>query len=131
MIHELQRHYGDIHVDLSQSDGRHFVQALLDTEPNRLEPVFGQMLYQHTEGHPLFTVEFLRGLQEPGDLIRDDAGRWTMGATLDWETIPPGPGGDRRAHCRLPERWQAMLAAASVEGEAFSAEILAAPRLID
>ena len=40
VIHELQRDYGDIHVDLSQSDGRQFVEALLDTEPNRLEPAF-------------------------------------------------------------------------------------------
>jgi hypothetical protein len=46
------------------------VEALLDTEPNRLEPAFRQTLYRHTEGHPLFTVEFLRGLQERGDLIK-------------------------------------------------------------
>ena len=126
VIHELQRDYGAIHVDLSQSDGRQFVEALLDTEPNRLEPAFGQMLYQHTEGHPLFTVEFLRGLQERGDLIQDDAGRWAVSATLDWETLPPRVEAVIAERIgRLPERWQTLLATASVEGETFSAEILA------
>ena len=118
VIHELQRDYGDIHVDLSQSDGRQFVEALLDTEPNRLEPAFRQTLYQHTEGHPLFTVEFLRGLQERGDLIQDDAGRWAVGARLDWETLPPRVEAVIAERIgRLPERWQALLTAASVEGE--------------
>ena len=132
VVHELQRNYGDIHVDLSQSDGRQFVEALLDTEPNRLEPAFRQTLYQHTEGHPLFTVEFLRGLQERGDLLQDAAGRWAVGARLDWETLPPRVEALIAERIgRLPERWQVLLTTASVEGEEFSAEIVARALAID
>ena len=55
-----------------------------------------------------------------------------MGATLDWETLPPRVEAVIAERIgRLPERWQALLAAASVEGEAFSAEILARALVID
>lgn len=131
-IHELQSAYGDIHVDLGRSDGRGFVDALLDSEPNRLEPTFRQTLYQYTAGQPLFTVEFLRGLQERGDLIRDEAGRWRVAATLDWSTLPPRIEAVIAEHIgRLPPRWQALLTAASVEGEVFSAEIMARALALD
>ena len=54
------------------------------------------------------------------------AGRWVVGARLDWEMLPPRVEAVIAERIgRLPERWQALLATASVEGEAFSAEILA------
>jgi predicted ATPase len=126
VIHELRRERGDIQVDLGGTDGRQFVDALLDSEPNCLAPSFRQMLYRHTEGLPLFTVEFLRGLQERGDLTKDGTGRWTAGAELNWDTLPPRVEAVIAERIgRLPQHWQALLAAASVEGEAFSTEVLA------
>jgi DNA-binding SARP family transcriptional activator/predicted ATPase len=126
VINELQCTYGDIHVDLDQSDGRQFVDALLDSEPSRFDVAFRETLYQYTAGQPLFTVEFLRGLQERGDVARDDRGRWTVAPTLNWATLPPRVEAVIAEHIgRLPQSWQSLLTAASVEGEVFSAEVVA------
>jgi 8-oxo-dGTP pyrophosphatase MutT (NUDIX family) len=40
VVHEFQRDLGDIYVDLDQAGGRPFVEALLDSEPNRLGAAF-------------------------------------------------------------------------------------------
>src|SRR5262249_61667249 len=43
MLSELKRRHGDIWLDLgelAEVDGRHFVEAYLDTQPNRLGPAF-------------------------------------------------------------------------------------------
>ncbi|UCC63308.1 MAG: AAA family ATPase [Anaerolineae bacterium] len=132
VIHELQRDLGDIYVDLTQAEGRSFVEALLDSEPNRLDAVFQETLYRHTGGHPLFTVELLRGMQERGDLTRDESGHWIEGTALDWETLPPRVEAVIAERIgRLPEDWQTTLAAASVEGEAFTAEVVARVQAAD
>ena len=57
LVHEFQLQFGDIMVDLGRAAGPHFVDALLDSEPNRLGPAFREALYRHTRGHALFTVE--------------------------------------------------------------------------
>ena len=72
--HELLRHSGEESVDLDRSKGRDFVSALLDAEPNRLGREFRERFYRQTAGHALFAVELLRGLQERGELQRDDDG---------------------------------------------------------
>ncbi|UCC64401.1 MAG: AAA family ATPase, partial [Anaerolineae bacterium] len=132
VIHEFQRDLGDIHVDLAQSEGRQFVEALLDTEPNRLDPVFRETLHRHTGGHPLFTVELLRGLQERGGLAKDESGHWIAGPALDWETLPPRVEAVIAERIgRLPGDWQSMLATASVEGEEFTAEAVACVQAVD
>ena len=63
-VDEFRRDLGDLTVNLGQTEGRGSVEALLDSEPNRLEHRFREMLYRQTRGHPLFTIELLRGLQE-------------------------------------------------------------------
>ena len=57
-------------------------------QPNRLDAAFREELFARTEGHPLFTVELLRTLEERGDLVKDAGGRWVQSASLDWDTIP-------------------------------------------
>ena len=69
VVNEFKRHFGDIEVDLGQAEDRQFIDALLDTEPNRLGGAFRQTLYRQTRGHPLFTTELLRGMEERGDLV--------------------------------------------------------------
>jgi predicted ATPase len=149
VVHEFQRTYGDITIDLAQAEGRPFVEEYLDTEPNRLSagfretlyqqtkghPLFTgfrETLYQQTKGHPLFTAELLHGMQERGDLIQDSEGRWTEGPTLDWETLPA------RVEAAIAERIdrldapsQEALRVASVEGETFTAEVVARVRSAD
>jgi predicted ATPase/DNA-binding XRE family transcriptional regulator len=126
VVSEFRRRFGGIQVDLRQTADRGFVNALLDSEPNRLGTAFRDALYQHARGHALFTVEALRGMQERGDLVRDEGGRWIEGPALDWETLPArveGAIGERIN--RLPAALQEVLKAASVEGEFFTAEVLA------
>jgi predicted ATPase/DNA-binding SARP family transcriptional activator len=132
VINELKRHFGDIVVNLGQAEGRHFIEAFLDTEPNRLGDAFRQTLYQQTRGHPLFTVELLRGMQERGDLVQDQAGRWVRGPALDWDTLPPRVEAVIAERIgRLPKRLQDTLTLASVEGETFTAEVVAEVRETD
>jgi predicted ATPase/DNA-binding SARP family transcriptional activator len=126
IVNELQRDFGDVQVDLNQADGRQFVEAFLDAEPNRLGAAFRETLYRHADGNPLFTVELLRGLQERGDLVQDEARQWVERPTLDWGELPA------RVEAVIAERigrlladWRQMLAVASVEGEEFTAEVVA------
>jgi DNA-binding SARP family transcriptional activator/predicted ATPase len=125
-VNEFQRLFGDVTVDVDQAERRDFVEAVLDSEPNRLGVPFRQMLYRQTRGHPLSTIELLRGMQERGDLVHDREGCWVEGPGLDWETLPA------RVEAAIAERigrlagpLQAALRVASVEGEGFTAEVLA------
>jgi DNA-binding SARP family transcriptional activator len=132
VINEFKRHFGDIEVNLGQAEGREFVDAFVDTEPNRLDNAFRETLYRQTRGHPLFTVELLRGMQERGDLVKNGEERWVEGPTLDWETLPARVEAviaERIA--RLPEQLQDTLTVASVEGETFTAEVVARVRATD
>ncbi|MFN8457164.1 MAG: hypothetical protein U0401_21290 [Anaerolineae bacterium] len=132
LVHEFQGQFGDILIDLSQAEGRQFVHDFLETEPNCLEPEFKEALYHHTRGHALFTVEMVRGMQERGDLVRDAQGRWVAGPALNWEILPArveGVIGERIG--RLPARLQEALKIASVEGERFTAEVVARLLAVD
>ncbi|MDT8305510.1 MAG: AAA family ATPase [Anaerolineae bacterium] len=131
-VNELQRLSGNIHIVLSEADGRAFVEALVDTEPNRLDQAFCDALYAQTGGHPLFTVEMLRGLQARGDLVQDEAGRWTKGGVLDWKKLPARIEGVIQERIgRLPADAREMLKVASVEGEVFKAEVVARVQGLD
>jgi DNA-binding SARP family transcriptional activator/predicted ATPase len=132
VINEFQRHFGDIAVNLDQAEGRELVEAFLDTEPNRLGLPFREMLYQQTRGHPLFTIELLRGMEERGDLVQDAEGRWVEGPALDWETLPARVEAVIAERVgRLTQPLQDALRAASVEGETFTAEVVARVRVTD
>ena len=126
VIHELQSSLGDIQIDLMECDGEDFIEALLDSEPNQLGDNFRQMLVQHTDGHPLFTIELLRGMQLRGDILRNPRGKWVESKNLNWDTLPARVEAviaERIGH--LPEKFRDFLGTASVEGEVFTAEILA------
>jgi len=123
---ELQRLYGDLLVDLDLAERSRFVEAVLDSEPNRLGASFRQLLFRQTNGHPLFTVELLRGLQERGDLQRDVDGRWIEGPSLDWDKQPARVEAVVAERVgRLTQPLREALRVASVEGELFTAEVVA------
>lgn len=129
ILNEMKRYYGDVVLDLGAADEaeeRAFVDALLDAEPNRLDADFRDALHRHTEGHPLFTVELLRSLQERGVLVRGDDGAWGIGPAMDWESLPArvdGVIGERIG--RLENALRETLLVASVEGHRFTAEVVA------
>ena len=125
VINELQRVFGEITVNLGQDEGREFVEAFLQSEPNRLGDSFKEMLFQQTQGHPLFTVELLRGLQEQQALVQDQEGYWIEGTALDWERLPARVEAVIAERIgRLAQPLRAALRVASVEGEVFTAEVV-------
>jgi DNA-binding SARP family transcriptional activator len=126
VANELQREFGQIAVDLDRAEGRDFVAAFLDSEPNRLVTEFRDMLYGKTRGHPLFTIELLRGLQDRGELLRDPQGCWVEGPSLDWETLPARVEAVIAERIgRLGQPLRDALRIACVEGEDFTAEVVA------
>ncbi|MBN1140087.1 MAG: AAA family ATPase [Anaerolineae bacterium] len=126
VLHELIREWGDVQIDLDQADGRAFVEAYIDSEPNRLGTGFRQALTDHTAGNPLFTVELLRSLERAGMLAQDEVGCWITAAEPDWERWPPRVEAVIARHMAgLPDEDRALLQAASVQGEQFAAEVVA------
>jgi DNA-binding SARP family transcriptional activator len=114
-------------VDLADAADAAFVEAVLDSEPNALGPAFRARLTAHTGGHALFTIELLRGMQVRGDLRRDQGGRWVEAPGLRWDELPG------RVEATIASRIGHLSAAcvealevASVEGEEFTAEVVAA-----
>ncbi|HMQ52224.1 MAG TPA: AAA family ATPase, partial [Anaerolineae bacterium] len=135
ILGELKRQHGDIWLDLaslSPAEGKAFVDAYLDTQPNQLSVAFRTALFRRTAGHPLFTVELLREMQARGDLRRNETGHWVEGETIDWHRLPAKVEGvieTRIAH--LPDGLQSVLTIASVEGETFTAELVARVQQLD
>ena len=126
ILSEFQRDYGDISINLDESSHKDFVEDLLASEPNEFDLPFHEALFHHTSGHPLFTVELLRGLKEEGTIVRNARGRWVTKSELTIDSLPPkveGIIGERIS--RLPPILQNILTIASIEGEVFSAEIIA------
>lgn len=126
VVNELQRRSGEQTIDLGQTNDPAFVDALLDTLPNRFTPDFRLAFYQQTRGHALFSVEMLRGLQERGDLVQDKEGHWVTTPQLDWSLLPARVEGILRERIeRLSPADQQLLQLACVEGESFSAQTIA------
>lgn len=129
VLNEFKRVYGDVFMDLAgldQVEGRAFIEALVDSRPNRLDAAFRDALYRRTEGYPLFAVELLRELQSRGDLFQDESGRWCAGQELVWEALPARVEAviARRVDRLTPAALE-ILRTASVEGEVFTAEVVA------
>lgn len=131
-VQTLRHQLGATVIDLDQADGRHFVDALVDREPNRLDAAFRDALYHHTEGHALFTAELLHTVRAAGRLSQDQDGCWVESGVLDWDALPA------RVEALIRERVDhlsptdhALLNAACVQGDEFHAEIVAAAAGVD
>jgi adenylate cyclase len=129
ILHDIKRRFGEVEIDLQESDdqtSQAFMDALLDSEPNRLGPAFRERFFERTQGHPLFTVELLRALQSRGDLVWDPQSGWVAGQQLDCERLPARIEAVIAERVdRLDERLRGILAVASVEGEVFTAQVVA------
>lgn len=108
---------------------RAFVDELLDLEPNGLDRAFRDRLFSYTAGHPLFTVEMVRGMKERTEVRRDRAGVWRVAASLDWERLPDRvEAAIAQRLGRLPEELRRDLDMGSVQGPEFLDEVVAAVR---
>lgn len=129
VLNEIKRRAGDVLLDLDrarQERGRGFIDTLLDAAPNRLDERFRKQLFRHTGGHPLFVGELLRDMRERGRLVQDAEGVWTAADTLDWEALPARIEGVMQERVRrLTAPLRRALAVGSVEGERFTAEVVA------
>jgi tetratricopeptide (TPR) repeat protein len=128
VISELKGHYGDLLIvlgDETRAETREFVDALVDTAPNRLGEPFRRELHLRTNGHPLFATELLQNMRERGDLVQDEAGCWVQRPSLDWKKIPARVEGviEERIH-RMRKELQDILTIASVEGETFTVQVI-------
>lgn len=129
VLHECKRYHGDIFIALDEVDTQarlEMVSALVDLEPNLLGRAFRETLFEQTGGHPLFTIELLRNMRATGDLVEDSEGRLVESPDMDWDAVPARVEGviEKRV-CRLEPDLREMLTVASVEGEEFTAEIVA------
>jgi predicted ATPase len=131
----IKRQVGDRNIDLArmgEGEARAFVDAFLDTEPNRLGMGFRRTLSRYTAGHPLFTVEILRAMEERGGLVRNEQGLWVEGQRLDWRTLPaPVEAVIEERIGRLSKPLREALRVGSVEGEAFTLEVIAQVQAAD
>ena len=126
---EIKGKLGNIEIDLDKAreqEGREFVNAFLDTEPNELSEQFRQKLYERTGGQPLFTVELVRTMQENGDLIQNDSDVWVEADDLSWDEMPFTVETviEERVE-RLEAELRELLTIASVEGQNFTAQVVA------
>jgi len=118
VLFELKRYFGDLVIDLGDStsdERRAFIDQIVDSEPNRIGESFRAALLEHTNGHPLFTVELVRYLREQGCLACDNSGTWTVAREVTWSELPPrieGVIGERIG--RLENELREILTVASV-----------------
>ncbi|MEM7348047.1 MAG: hypothetical protein AAF485_27775, partial [Chloroflexota bacterium] len=129
VIATFETYLGNIRLDLrptNEVEALKFIDEFLDTNPNRLDETFRQAMFQRTGGHPLFTIELLQDLQARGDLYQDETGCWIEGPNLNWNTLPSGLEGVLQARVsQLNKNLQNALTTASIEGEIFTAEVVA------
>ncbi len=129
LVNELRRDFGDLQIELDHAEDRPFLDALLDSQPNRFGEAFRDTLLRHTGGHPLFTVELLRSMQERGLLVQDEQKDWVEVSDIDWETMPARVDAVLEERLgRLPQELRDILRLASVEGEEFTLEAVARVR---
>jgi len=132
VLHEFKRDFGDIELDLEKAEGGEFVDAWIDSEPNKLGKEFRRMLAGQTKGQPLFTVELLRAMQERGMLVKDPEGAWIEGRSFDWRMLPSRVDAVIMERIgRLTDKMREILTLASVEGQEFTAEVIARLRSED
>ncbi len=129
VLREIKRQFGDVWVDLRETEKEtsgKFVDALLDLDPNHLSEKFRAALFERTGGHPLFTVELLRSMREGGDLHRNLEGLWVEGSSMNWNQFPSRVEAviEERID-RLDANLRELLSVASVEGEVFTAQVVA------
>ena len=132
VLQEIECIFGDVWVDLDNvgvSENRHFVNAFLDTERNRLSKDFREKLFRRTEGHPLFTIELLRGMHDRGEIVPDmhADGAWIEGPSLNWNMLPTRVEAVIESRIlRLKPELREILSVASIEGEHFTVQVVSA-----
>ncbi|MBI3942567.1 MAG: DUF2791 family P-loop domain-containing protein [Chloroflexi bacterium] len=138
VVTEIKRYNAEIELNLDKRDvateGQTFVSEYIDVvfKPHRFDPGFKKLIFQRTQGHALFTVELLRSLQERAVVAIDEDGVWYLSRPVHFEDLPARVDavvGERIA--RLQSELRDILTIASVEGQDFTAQVVARIREMD
>lgn len=136
ILHETQRLWGDVVIDLASAtapaQGRAYVDGRLDLFPNHLDREFREELYRQTEGLPIFVESSLRALTDSGQLRPGNDGALVLTGRIhdiDMPTTSRAIIGRRLDD--LDARQRQALEIASVQGEQFFAEPVAALLALD
>ncbi|HEU4543260.1 MAG TPA: ABC transporter substrate-binding protein, partial [Jiangellaceae bacterium] len=132
---ESSRQVGDSLLDLDAIDPsaeRALCDALLDLEAPDLDHRVRDEFYRQTHGHPLFVLELVRDLKAHGDLVMRSSASWTALPGVSWDHVPATVAAviEQRLD-RLDADERALLTAAAVEGEYFTAEVAARVAKLD
>ena len=128
MLGGLEGDPGFLHLTLGpldRSDHRQLVSGLVDDQPVADE--LAEVLYDSTEGNPLFTQELVRASIDAGGLARDDSGVWILSGdvALSTDALPDTIQQVVLGRIeRLPEDRRQLLAVASILGRRFAFEDL-------
>ncbi|MFQ5856471.1 MAG: BREX system ATP-binding domain-containing protein [Anaerolineae bacterium] len=157
VVNELRRYSGNIGLELdgglSLSDrdpeqrrqrAYEFVSAYVDAaySPHSLDEHIIGLIAERTGGHPLFTIELLRSLEERGWLTcqppgvppasvatphrADVEGVWMCPLTIELDSLPPRMEAVVAERIdRLADEQRRILTVASVEGDEFTAQVVA------
>ena len=88
--------------------------------------ISGHALFRQTLGQPLFTVELLRELRERDVVSQDAEGCDGVSGAIDWEALPARVEAVIAERLeRLPDKLKRFLKLGSIEGEEFTAEVIA------
>lgn len=129
ILGEIKRTLGKVSLELGPRDraaARAFIDALVDREANQFSETFREMLAERTGGHALFAVELLDDLKERGTVVKDSAGQWVVRSDAAHEGLPARVEGVLQSRFgRVDDGLRRALAIAAVEGEEFTAEVVA------
>jgi len=128
-LQEYKRQLGDIWLEVGPRDddgAREFLDSYLDAQPNTLDENFRRAFLDASRGHALFTVELFRSLVDRGVLEQDEEGRWRCTSPLEITDFPARiEGVIEERLSRLDAESAEILRLASVEGERFTAQVVA------
>lgn len=100
---------------------------------HRFPPMFISWLYARTEGNAFFVSELLKDLDERRLITRAGDGAWVLAPAVQGpQSLPASIAAvlEQRL-ARLEQRLYELLSCASVEGEDFTAEVIAAVRRVE
>ncbi|HEV7588216.1 MAG TPA: AAA family ATPase, partial [Longimicrobium sp.] len=129
VVGEWQRLFGAGGIGLDVLDGPDALRLageVLETDAAALSPGLRERLLRHTGGHPLFVVEAVHELRARGGITRTDEGGWREGDAAAWSALPARVEGVIAERVRrLAPELRRLLGIAAVEGQVFTAEVVA------
>jgi predicted ATPase len=116
--------------DIEQPRAEEFVKEFVDEvyAPNKFPLWFLKRLARHTAGNALFLSEILKYTSEKGQISKEADGWQIKIATEDFELPDSVSGIIQERIGQLSEELREILTCASVEGEQFTAQVLATLR---